>query len=112
MDRYNPVSVFMNEAPQVAAVFNRVIDAICAVDGIDAKTRQLIYIGIKASQGDDKAVLAHVPMAKAAGARRAEIRDTILLTLTVSGVSGVFSCLANALETYEKCLFIERRVLS
>jgi hypothetical protein len=32
------------------------------------------------------------------GAAREEIRDTILLTLTVSGVSGVPACLAPALK--------------
>jgi alkylhydroperoxidase/carboxymuconolactone decarboxylase family protein YurZ len=99
----NPVFVFQNEAPQVSAAFDGVIAAICAMDGLDAKTRQLIYIGIKASQGDDRAVMAHVPMAKAAGARREEIRDTILLTLTVSDVKGVFSCLSCALDTYDRC---------
>lgn len=99
----NPVSVFKNEAPHVSAAFDGMIQAICELDGLDAKTRQLVYIGIKASQGDDKAVVAHVPMAKSAGARREEIRDTVLLTLTVSGVRGVFSCLSDALDTYDRC---------
>ncbi len=99
----NPVLAFKNEAPLVAAAFDDLIEAICALDGLDAKTRQLVYIGIKASQGDEKAVAAHVPMAKAAGARREEIRDAVLITLTVCGVKGVFTCLSNAVKTYDNC---------
>ena len=41
-------------------------------------------------------------MAKAAGATREEIKNTILLTLTVCGVSGVLSCLEPALAAYDK----------
>lgn len=46
---------------------------------------------------------AHVPMAKHAGAARSEIRDTVLLTLTVCGVQGMSHCLVPALEAYENC---------
>jgi len=99
----NPFEVFRNEAPQVAAAFDNLIGAISSQGGLDAKTRQLIYIGIKASQGDAGAVAAHVPMAKASGATREEIRDTLLLTLTVSGVQGIAHCLVPALDTFENC---------
>lgn len=103
MQNQNPFLVFKSEAPQVAAAFDGLIDAVSSQDGLDAKTRQLIYIGIKASQGDAGAVTAHVPMAKSRGATRDEIRDTILLTLTVSGVQGITRCLVPALEAYESC---------
>ncbi|MDF2942211.1 MAG: carboxymuconolactone decarboxylase [Herbinix sp.] len=99
----NPFVVFKEEASQVADAFDGLIKAISSTDGLDAKTRQLIYIGIKASQGDVNAVVAHISMAKAQGAQRDEIRDTILLTLTVSGVQGIARCLVPALEAYEKC---------
>lgn len=103
MQNQNPFAVFQSEAPEVAAAFDGLIGAITALDGLDAKTRQLIYIGIKASQGDAGAVSAHVPMAKSHGATRNEIRDTILLTLTVCGVKGFANCLVPALEAYESC---------
>jgi alkylhydroperoxidase/carboxymuconolactone decarboxylase family protein YurZ len=103
MTEKNHGEIFKTEAPRVSAAFDGVIEAICALDGLDDKTRQLVYIGIKASQGDGQAVAAHVPMAKAAGARREEIRDTVLITLTVCGVKGVFTCLPAALETYDSC---------
>ena len=101
MQNQNPFAVFQEEAPQVAAAFDGLIGAISAQNGLDAKTRQLIYIGIKAAQGDAGAVAAHVPMAISHGATRDEIRDTILLTLTVSGVQGIAHCLIPALEAFE-----------
>ncbi len=103
MQNKKPFEVFKSEAPQVAAAFDSLIGAISSQDGLDAKTQQLIYIGIKASQGDRGAVAAHVPMAKAQGATRDEIRDAILLTLTTSGVQGIATCLVPALEAYESC---------
>lgn len=103
MQSQNPFEVFKNEAPQVSTAFDGLIGAISSQSGLDAKTRQLIYVGIKASQGDAGAVAAHVPMAKSHGATRDEIRDTILLTLTVSGVQGIANCLVPALEAFESC---------
>jgi alkylhydroperoxidase/carboxymuconolactone decarboxylase family protein YurZ len=64
----------------------------------------LFDIGIKASQGNADVVCAHVPMAKQAGATREEIKNTILLTLTVSGVSGVLGCLEPALTVYDNAI--------
>jgi alkylhydroperoxidase/carboxymuconolactone decarboxylase family protein YurZ len=97
----NPMDVFQNEAPEVAAAFNGLIRSIVASKGIDEKTRQLIYIAMKASMGDETAVNAHVPMAKAAGATKAEVVDAILMTLTVSGVRGVVTCLPGAVKQFE-----------
>lgn len=101
----NPMEVFQKEAPEVAGAFNNLIVALSSTKGLDAKTRQLIYIGMKAMQGDAAAVIAHTPMAKQAGATREELKDTILLTLTVSGIKGVVSCLPAALEIYDHSEF-------
>jgi AhpD family alkylhydroperoxidase len=103
MEIKNPMEVFQNEAPEVAAAFNNLIEALSSTGGLDARTQQLIYIGMKASQGDAGAVIAHTPMAKQAGATREELKDTILLTLTVSGIKGVVTCLQGALSAYDNC---------
>ena len=103
MELKNPMEVFQNEAPEVADAFNNLIGAVSSTGGLDAKTRQLIYIGMKASQGDTGAVIAHTPMAKQAGATREELKNTILLTLTVSGIKGVITCLPGALSAYDNC---------
>jgi AhpD family alkylhydroperoxidase len=98
----NPMELFRKEAPEVAAAFNSLIMSLVASQGLDQKTKQLIYIAMKAAMGDDSAVKAHVPMAKAAGATREEVVDAILMTLTVSGIRGVVHCLPGALEYFEK----------
>ena len=99
----NPFELLQAEAPKAAQAFNNLIESVFSGTGLDEKTRQLIYIGIKAAQGETGAVSAHVPMAKKAGATRDEIRETVLMTLMVSGVTGLTHCLVPALETYENC---------
>lgn len=109
MDR-QPMQVFQEEAPEVAQAFGGLIHSLTELKGLDDKTRQLIYIGMKAMQGDTAAVRAHTPMAIAAGANREELKDTILLTLTVSGIKGVVSCLPVALDTYDQIQLSKERV--
>jgi len=96
----NPMELFRHEAPEVAAAFDGLIRSLVAREALDGKTRQLIYIAMKAAMGDDSAVRAHLPMAKAAGATREEVVDAILMTLTVSGVRGVVHCLPDVVELY------------
>ena len=98
----NPMELFQKEAPEVAAAFNGLIMSLVASKGLDRKTKQLIYIAMKAATGDDMAVKAHIPMAKAAGATREEVIDAILMTLTVSGIRGVVQCLPEAVRQFEK----------
>ncbi|OPX44084.1 carboxymuconolactone decarboxylase family protein [Ruminiclostridium hungatei] len=98
----NPFDTLKQEAPQVAEAFNNLISAISNTGGLDAKTRQLVFVGIKAAQGDTAAAVAHTPMAKKEGATREEIRDTILMTLTVSGIQGITHCLIPVLDAYDR----------
>jgi alkylhydroperoxidase/carboxymuconolactone decarboxylase family protein YurZ len=98
----NPMELFQREAPEVAKAFNGLIMSLVASKGLDQKTKQLIYIAMKAAMGDDTAVRAHLPMAKQAGATREEVVDAILMTLTVSGIRGVVHCLPDAVKFYGK----------
>jgi AhpD family alkylhydroperoxidase len=98
----NPMELFQREAPEVAKAFNGLIMSLVASEGLDQKTKQLIYIAMKAAMGDDTAVRAHLPMAKQAGATREEIVDAILMTLTVSGIRGVVRCLPDVVKFFEK----------
>ena len=95
------IDTFLNEAPEVSKAFDGLIEALKSTSGLDAKTKQLVYIGIKSSTGDSTAVFFHVEMAKKLGATRDEIKDTILITLTVCGLKGVSTCLQTALEAYD-----------
>lgn len=49
MNEQNPFDVFTKEAPEVAKGFDSLIQSLIATRGLDAKTKQLIYIGIKAA---------------------------------------------------------------
>jgi alkylhydroperoxidase/carboxymuconolactone decarboxylase family protein YurZ len=98
----NPLDIFQKEAPEVAKAFDGLITALKETKGLDAKTKQLVYIGIKSAMGDTTAIYYHVPMAKKLGATREEVKDTILITLSVCGLKGVASCLPTALEVYDK----------
>jgi len=42
------MELFQKEAPDVAAAFNNLIMALVASKGLDQKTKQLIYIAMKA----------------------------------------------------------------
>jgi AhpD family alkylhydroperoxidase len=98
----NPFEALAAEAPEVNKAFFDLIGALMSNGGLDAKTFQLIYIGIKATQGQVGSVAAHTAIAKKEGATREEIRDTILLSLMVCGVDGIASCLVPALEAYDQ----------
>jgi len=97
----NPMETFFEEAPSEAEAFNGLIRAVADGNGLDARIRQLLYIAMRASQGDTGAVVAHARMAKEAGASREELRDAILMTLTVCGIRGVATCLGPALSAWE-----------
>ncbi|MBS1585731.1 MAG: carboxymuconolactone decarboxylase family protein [Bacteroidetes bacterium] len=97
----NPMEVFQTVAPGVARAFDNLIQSLVASPGLDEKTKQLIYIAMKAAQGDETALSFHVPMAKKLGATKAEVVDAILMTLTVSGIKGVVTCLPGAVAAFE-----------
>jgi alkylhydroperoxidase/carboxymuconolactone decarboxylase family protein YurZ len=93
---------FQEESPEIAGAFNKLIETIAKPSALDAKTKNLLYIAMKIVTDDQGAALAHVSFAKKLGATREEIRETVLLTLTVVGLKGVNTTLAAALETYDK----------
>lgn len=100
-EQQNPLDVFRKEAPEAAKAFNQLVNALTNTTGLDAKTRQLIYIGIKSALGDTAAVFYHAGMAKGLGASRDEVKETILITLTVCGLNGVATCLPAALGAFD-----------
>jgi AhpD family alkylhydroperoxidase len=98
----NPLDTFRQQAPGVAFAFDNLVQAIVASEGLDDKTKQLIYIALKAVEGDAMALSFHVPMAKQLGATRAEVAGAIVLTLTVCGLKGVASCMAGAMKVFDQ----------
>jgi alkylhydroperoxidase/carboxymuconolactone decarboxylase family protein YurZ len=75
--------IFQQESPEIAAAFNKLIETIAKPSALDPKTKHLIYIAMKIVTGDQGAALANVPLVKKLAASREELRETVLLTLTV-----------------------------
>jgi alkylhydroperoxidase/carboxymuconolactone decarboxylase family protein YurZ len=94
--------IFQEESPEVAAAFNKLIETIAKPSALDGKTKQLLYIAMKIVTDDMGAAIVHVPFAKKLGASREELRETVLLTLTVVGLKGVNTALASVLDAYDK----------
>lgn len=97
----NPLQSFQQEAPEVQKAYAQVINELIALKGLDAKTKQLIYLAMKLINDDENAIKFHVPMAKSAGASRDELKSTILLTLTVNGLKSISKYLGPALDIYD-----------
>jgi len=97
----NFFQVWAEEAPGTSKAFFDMAGALMGAGGLDEKTWQLIYIGIQASRSFVDSVCGHTAFAKKAGATREEVRDAILISLMVSGIQGVSTCLIKALEAYD-----------
>jgi alkylhydroperoxidase/carboxymuconolactone decarboxylase family protein YurZ len=94
--------IFQEESPEIAAAFNNLIATLAKPSALDGKTKNLLYIAMKIVTGDMGAALAHVSFAKKLGATREEVRETVLLTITIVGLKGINTALAGMLETYDK----------
>jgi len=101
-NKYESTRNFSKRSSEVAKAFDGLIEALKGTNGLDPKTKQLVYIGIKSAMGDTTAIYYHVQMAKKLGATREEIKDTILITLSVCGLKGVASCLPTAMDIYDR----------
>lgn len=97
----NPLQVFQKECPEIQQAYAGFINSLIAFEGMDARTKQLIYIGMKMVADDKRAVLMHVAMAKKAGASRDEVKGTIALGLSVMGLKAVSKYLPEVLDIYD-----------
>ena len=95
------LDTFISEAPEVQKAYANFIQTLISDDGLDSKTKQLIYIGMKMIVDDEKAIVMHVQMAKNVGATREEIKTTILLGLTIIGLKAVSKYLPLVLDAYD-----------
>jgi alkylhydroperoxidase/carboxymuconolactone decarboxylase family protein YurZ len=97
----NTLQLFVEEAPEIQKAYNEFIQSLIADKGLDNKTKQLIYIGMKMISDDERAVKMHVTFAKYAGATRDEVKSTVLLGLSVIGMKAVSKYLPIVLENYD-----------
>lgn len=98
----NPLQTFVDEAPEIQKAYASFIQSLIADKGLDNKTKQLIYIGMKMIADDERAVKMHVPMAKNAGATKEEVKTTVLLGLSVIGMKAASKYLPLVLDSFDE----------
>ncbi|MDD1764256.1 MAG: carboxymuconolactone decarboxylase family protein [Methanobacteriaceae archaeon] len=97
----NPYQIFQEECPDLADSFNKLVEAQRSLEGLDAKTKQLINIAIQTANSNAMGVKLHAQMARKTGASRDEVKGAVVLNLHLSGLSNVLKCLPAALDGYE-----------
>lgn len=98
----NTLELFTQESPDIQKSYAAFIQSLIAAPGLDAKTKQLIYIAMKMVVDDERAVQMHVSMAKNIGASRDEVKTTVLLGLSVIGMKAASKYLPLVLEAYDE----------
>ena len=94
----NPLQTFIDKAPEVQKAYVGFIQSLIADKGLDNKTKQLIYIGMKKNADDEIAVKMYIPVVKNVRATRDEIETNVLLGLSVIGMKAVSKYLLLILE--------------
>lgn len=85
MDLPAPYREFQSALPDVWKAYDRLGAAVHGGGPLDAKTRELVKLGIATGAGLEGATHAHARLALEMGASPAEIRHVVLLALTTIG---------------------------
>jgi alkylhydroperoxidase/carboxymuconolactone decarboxylase family protein YurZ len=80
--------------PEVARAFSSLYEAILGPRALDVRTKQLIHIAVLGALRDVPAIRAQIPMALAAGATPAQIREALLVSIPAAGLANVLSVYA------------------
>ncbi|WP_321507274.1 carboxymuconolactone decarboxylase family protein [uncultured Methanoregula sp.] len=98
MDKKTAFDVFQKECPELAERFNNLVEVQRTLNGLDAKTKQLINIAIQTSTRNAEGVRMHAFMAHEAGATKEEIVGAVVMNLHLTGLVTVLDCLPAALD--------------
>lgn len=85
---------FLKEHPAVASAYEALGTSVHSAGPLDAKTRELVKIGISIGARMEGAVHSHVRKALENGAREDEIRHVALLTLPTLGFPSIMASLS------------------
>lgn len=96
----NPYEIFQKECPDLAKSFNKLVEVQRSMEGLDAKTKQLINIAIQTANSNPLGVQLHAQIARKSGASREEVKEAVVMNLHLSGLSKVLNCLPAALDGY------------
>jgi AhpD family alkylhydroperoxidase len=76
---------FISRFPELGEAHERIAQAVESYGPLDAKTMELIKIGLSVGAGLESATRAHVRKAMQAGASEAEIEQAVLLAYNTCG---------------------------
>ena len=77
---------FITKFPELGEAHEHVAQAVAAVGPLDAKTCELVKIGLSIGAGLESAVRSHVRKAMQAGATEKEIEQAVLLAMNTLGL--------------------------
>jgi AhpD family alkylhydroperoxidase len=88
-----PYQQFREEHPAVYAAYEALGAAAANAGPLDAKTRELIKLGMAAANGSESAVQSHTHRALEAGASADEVQHALLLGINTLGFSTMMAAL-------------------
>ena len=77
--------LFLKDYPDVGAAYQSLGKAVAEAGPLDAKTRELIKLGVAIAAGQEGGTHSHARKAMDAGATAEEVRHAVLQTLTTIG---------------------------
>ncbi|HUI89033.1 MAG TPA: carboxymuconolactone decarboxylase family protein [Anaerolineales bacterium] len=86
-----PYQQFRRKHPEVYRAYENLGEAIAGSGPLDAKTRELIKLGMAAATKSESAVQSHVHRALDAGASAAEIEHALMLGIHIYGFSAMMA---------------------
>ncbi|AQS58314.1 carboxymuconolactone decarboxylase family protein [Desulforamulus ferrireducens] len=90
------------DKPQVVGAIQGLRQAVLKECSLDAKTANLVAIGIATAIRNQEALIGHIQLAKEAGATEDEVVGAILLALPSSGVPSTLTALPQAWQAFKK----------
>jgi len=84
---------FLDRYPETARAYQALGQSLSQEGPLDAKTRELVKLGISVGSGSEGAVHSHTRRALEAGATDEEIRHAVLLALTSIGFPNMMAAL-------------------
>ncbi len=96
-----PYERFRRAHPKVARAVDRLGATLAEAGPLDAKTRELVRLGMAAATRSESAVHSHVHRALEAGVTRKAIEHAILLGATTIGFPAMMSALTWANAAFE-----------
>ena len=88
-----PYQQFRSEYPSIYAAYEALGAEAASAGPLDAKTRELIKMGMAAANGSESGVVSHAHRALDAGASAAEIQHALIIGINTVGFSTIMAAL-------------------